>query len=112
MVARKDYIPERGDVIWIDFDPTKGHEQKGRRPAVVLSSKIYNEPSRFLLACPISSRIKGYPYEVVIMGTFQGAVLVDHVRSLDWSARPIKRAGTVSEHILFEIQKKLKTLLF
>ena len=112
MVARKNYVPERGDVIWIDFDPTRGHEQNGRRPAVVLSSKIYNKPSRLLLACPISSRIKEYPYEVVISGVFNGAILVDHIRSLDWSARPVKKAGIVSEEILFEIQKKLKTLLF
>jgi len=112
MVAGKNYIPERGDVIWINFDPTKGHEQKGRRPAVVLSSKIYNEPAGLLLACPVSSRIKGYPYEVVLTGKFQGAVLVDHIRSLDWRARPVKKAGNISEHILLKIQQKLKTLLF
>ena len=112
MVVHKVYVPEQGDVVWIDFDPTKGHEQKGRRPAVVLSSKIYNEPSRLFVVCPVSSQIKGYPYEVMLAGKLQGVILVDHVRSLDWSARPVKKAGVVSEDTLVEIQKKLKTLLF
>ena len=112
MVARKRYVPDRGDVVWIDFNPTRGHEQGGRRPAVVLSSKIYNGPSRLVLVCPISSRTKGYPYEVSIAGKFEGVVLADHVRSLDWSARPVKKAGTAPENVMLEIQRKLRTLLF
>ncbi len=112
MVVRKAYVPELGDIVWIDFDPTKGHEQKGRRPAIVLSSKIYNEPSRLFVVCPVSSQVKGYPYEVVLTGKLRGVVLVDHVRSLDWGARTVKKAGVVSEDTLVEIQKKLKTLLF
>src|SRR3989344_5998565 len=111
MVVRKTYIPDRGDVLWINFDPTRGHEQSGRRPAVVLSSKIYNAPARLLLACPVSSRVKGYPYEVILTGTIDGVALVDHVRSLDWSIRPIKKVGAVSEAALLEIQTKLKLLL-
>jgi mRNA interferase MazF len=111
MVTRKAYVPDRGDIIWVNFDPTRGHEQSGKRPAVVLSSKIYNQPAHLLVACPISSKTKGYPYEVSISGKISGVALADHVRSLDWKERPVKKAGRVSEAELLEIQKKLKTLL-
>src|SRR5436853_619060 len=82
-------VPERGDVVWIDFDPQAGHEQAGRRPAVVLSPASYNRRSGLALICPITSQSKGYPFEVVIPSDLRvtGVVLSDQARSVDWRAR-------------------------
>jgi mRNA interferase MazF len=83
------YVPERGDVVWIDMDPQAGHEQAGRRPAVVLSPRFYNSASKLALFCPITSQVKGYPFEVMIpegAGVI-GVVLADEVKNLDWHAR-------------------------
>jgi mRNA interferase MazF len=78
-------VPDRGDVVWLEFDPQAGHEQAGHRPAVVLSPRAYNQKSGLALFCPITSRIKGYPFEVVLPPDLpvQGAVLCDQVKSLD-----------------------------
>jgi mRNA interferase MazF len=84
-----DYVPDRGDIVWIDFDPQLGHEQAGERPAVVLSRRDYNERTGLAVICPITSRAKGYPYEVPLptgLPVF-GVVLCDQVKSLDWQAR-------------------------
>jgi mRNA interferase MazF len=82
------YVPHRGDLVWLSFDPRAGHEQGGRRPALVLSLRSYNERTGLMLACPITSHVKGYAFEVLINeGEIEGAVLADHVRSLDWRAR-------------------------
>lgn len=113
MVARKPYVPERGEVVWIDLNPTKGHEQKGRRPAIVLSPQTYNRVSGMALLCPITSQVKGYPFEVSLAeGNIEGVVLVDQIRSFDWKARKLKKEGAVSEASMREIQKKLQLLLF
>jgi mRNA interferase MazF len=83
------YVPSRGDLVWIEFDPQAGHQQAGRRPAIVLSPKEYNERVGLMLCCPITSRIKGYPFEVLLpegLG-ITGAVLCDQVRNFDWHAR-------------------------
>lgn len=82
-------IPERGDVFWLDFDPQAGHEQGGRRPALVLSPSSYNRKVGLALLCPITNQIKGYPFEVLLPAglAVRGAVLSDHVKSLDWKAR-------------------------
>ncbi len=110
MVAK--YIPKRGDVIWIDFDPTKGHEQKGKRPALVLSPESYNRTAGLILVCPITSRAKGYPFEVSIKITkVTGVVLSDQVRSLDWKERHAEKVGQASTMTVHEIQKKLQLLL-
>lgn len=91
MVTRAIYLPERGDLIWLDFDPQAGHEQAGRRPALVLSPKTYHRRSRLAIVCPITSRIKAYPFEVPISGLDRpSAVLADQVRSLDLAARQVK----------------------
>ena len=86
---RAEYIPERGDVVWISFQPQAGHEQAGRRPALVLSPQEYNGKTHLALFCPITSRVKGYPFEVVIPDGFpvSGVVLSDQVKNLDWQAR-------------------------
>ena len=83
------YIPDRGHIIWLNFQPHLGHEQSGRRPALVLSPKAYNSKTGMLLACPITSQVKGYPFEVVIPQglPISGVILTDQVKSLDWHAR-------------------------
>ena len=109
----KQNAPARGDIIWTDFSPTRGHEQGGKRPAVVLSSQDYNTLIGLAIVCPVTSRIKNYPFEVPLTGgKIEGAVLVDQIRAFDWKERKIKKVGAVSEATVFEVQKKLKTLLF
>lgn len=90
-MVTKEYIPRRGDLVWINFNPTKGHEQSSCRPAIVLSPKTYNVKSSLIVVCPITSKIKGYPFEVQCSTRkISGAVLSDQIRTVDWKARPIK----------------------
>jgi mRNA interferase MazF len=88
-MSHANYYPDRGDVVWLDFDPQAGHEQAGRRPALVLSPQSYNRKTSLLLLCPITSKAKGYPFEVAIPDKFgvNGVVLSDQVKSMDWVAR-------------------------
>lgn len=82
------YIPGKGDLIWINFDPRMGREQRGRRPALVMSAKFYNKLAGLALVCSVTSQVKGYPFEVVLSGSkVSGAVLADHIHSLDWKKR-------------------------
>ena len=111
MVAKK-YIPERGDLVWVSLTQTRGHEQSGRRPAVVVSRKEYNEKSGLVLACPVTSKVKGYPFEVCVSGEeISGAILVDQVRSVDWQARGVTFAGIVKREDMEEILAKLRALV-
>lgn len=111
MVAKK-YIPERGDIVWLEFNPTKGHEQKGSRPAFVLSPKIYNAKTGLALVCPITSQSKGYSFEVSLNFTSTiGVILADHVRSVDWKERNARYIEKVSEGIIDEVEQKLLTLI-
>ena len=89
MVETKKYVPERGDIVWITLNPQAGHEQAGRRPALVLSPKIYNIKSRLAILCPITNQVKGYPFEVHIPDNLpvKGVILADQVKSLDWKIR-------------------------
>jgi mRNA interferase MazF len=88
VVTRMRYVPDRGDIVWLEFDPQTGSEQKGKRPAIVLSPKEYNGKVGLALFCPITSKIKGYPFEVPIASAkIEGVVLSDQVKSLDWRAR-------------------------
>jgi mRNA interferase MazF len=107
------YIPDCGDVVWISLDPQAGHEQSGHRPALVLSPAAYNGKVGLMLCCPISTQIKGYPFEVVIADNpkVSGVVLADQVKCLDWRARCAKRQGKVSNTALDETLKKLKAVL-
>jgi mRNA interferase MazF len=106
------YVPERGDLVWIHLDPHAGHEQAGRRPALVLSPRPYNDRVGLALLCPVTSQIKGYPFEVHLPpGTVSGAVLSDQVKSLDWRARRAERAGRAPEAAVAEVLQKLGTLL-
>lgn len=106
------YVPDRGDLIWLDFDPQTGHEQAGRRPAVVLSPKSYNHRVGLALACPITSQVKGYPFEVRIREHgVDGVVLADQVRCVDWKDRRARRIGGIAETTLEEVQLRLAPLL-
>lgn len=107
------YVPDRGDVVWLDFDPQAGHEQRGKRPALVLSPRRYNEKVGLALLCPITSQVKGYPFEVKISEKkISGVVLSDQIKSLDWRARKVKYAGAASPRIVAEVQSNLQLLLF
>lgn len=104
MVAAQSYVPRRADVVWLTFHPQAGHEQADRRPALVLSPVAYNAKVGLAILCPITSHIKGYPFEVIIPNGLpvSGAVLADQVKSLDWQAREAEficalPPGTVSE---------------
>jgi mRNA interferase MazF len=107
------YIPDRGDIVWLEFDPQAGHEQAGHRPAVVLSPRAYNQKSRLALFCPITSRIKGYPFEVVLPPnlTVQGAVLSDQLKSLDWAARRSRLAAKLPVEVIEDVLAKIHALL-
>jgi mRNA interferase MazF len=86
-VSAARYVPERGDLLWLTFDPQAGHEQAGRRPALVLSPAAYNRRAKLALVCPITSRAKGYPFEVALPAALplSGVVLADHLKSADWA---------------------------
>lgn len=105
------YIPDTGDVVWLQFDPQAGHEQAGHRPALVLSPAGYNGARGMMICCPMTSKIKGYAFEVVVSAAPASVVLADQVKSLDWRARSAVRKGAVSPQILAEVQAKLKALL-
>ena len=105
------YVPEVGDIIWLEFDPQAGHEQAGHRPAVVLTPKAYNQATGLLICCPLTTKIKGYPFEVNIEGTPQNVALSDQVKSLDWKARKAKHKGSVSQAELETIKQKIGLLL-
>ncbi|MEK6635211.1 MAG: type II toxin-antitoxin system PemK/MazF family toxin, partial [Planctomycetota bacterium] len=88
-MVKKGYVPQRGDVVWITLNPQAGHEQSGRRPAVVLSPGTYNEKVALAILCPVTNQIKGYPFEVLVPAGLPvtGAILADQVKSLDWRVR-------------------------
>lgn len=105
--------PERGDLAWIDFDPQSGREQAGRRPALFLTPAAYNQPSGLALVCPITSRVKGYPYEVALPkgARVQGVILWDHVTSVDWRARRAEFIAVVPSPILTEVTALVQELI-
>ena len=107
------YFPERGDAVWVSFDPQSGHEQVGRRPALVLSPSAYNRRVGLAVFCPITSQIKGYPFEVVIPGGLgvTGTVLSDQVKSLDWQARNAELICSLPEEIVSQVLQKLGALV-
>lgn len=114
MVTQVSYIPSRGDIIYIDLNPTKGHEQKGRRPAFVISPKIYNERSSLALLMPITKQQKGYTFEVILPPEIKtkGVVLTDQIRCVDWKARDIKFVESVPIDVIKEVQARIEPLLF
>jgi len=113
VVGPKAYVPRRGDVVWITLSPQAGHEQAGRRPAVVLSPAAYNDKVGLAIFCPITSQIKGYPFEVLIPKGLDvsGVILADQVKSLDWRARNAELICTLPAETVTEVLRKLGTLL-
>jgi len=105
------YVPEAGDIVWLQFNPQAGHEQAGHRPALVLSPARYNSARGMMICCPMTSKIKTYVFEVVVTQNPPSAVLADQVKSLDWRARGAVHKGAVSAEILAEVRAKLRTLL-
>jgi len=107
------YVPERGDLVWLNFDPQSGHEQAGKRPALVISPQTYNAKVGLALLCPITSRVKGYPFEVTLSanGKIKGVILSDQIKNLDWRAREAKFAEKASPSVLSETLRKLRSLI-
>ncbi|HLF98708.1 MAG TPA: endoribonuclease MazF [Methylococcaceae bacterium] len=112
-MASRDYVPDRGDIVWLQFNPQSGHEQTGRRPALVLSPQNYNRKVGLALLCPISSQVKGYPFEVLLPENLQiqGAVLSDQVKSLDWRSRDVRQICAAPASIIAQVCAKLSALV-
>ena len=112
MVARA-YVPDAGDLVWLTFDPQAGHEQRGRRPALILSPRTYNAKTRLALACPVTSQLKGYPFEVPLpsSGAIHGAVLADHVKNLDWDARRVRFEAKAPADVVIDVRERLRVLI-
>jgi len=107
------YCPKRGDVVWISFNPQAGHEQSGHRPALILSPESYNRKVGLALLCPITSQIKGYPFEVSVPTGLKasGVVLSDQVKSMDWKARSASWLCSLPEPTVRQVLNKVGTLL-
>ena len=108
-----EYVPERGDLVWLTFDPQAGHEQAGTRPALVISPASYNRKVGLALFCPVTSQIKGYPFEVSLPAGLEihGAILSDQIKSLDWRVRRARFAGSVPAQVLEDAAARIMTLL-
>jgi mRNA interferase MazF len=105
------YVPDAGDIVWVHFDPQAGHEQVGRRPALVLTPARYNAARGMMICCPMTTKIKGYPFEVVVSRQPASAVLADQVKRLDWKARRAKRKDVAPPQVLAETRAKLRALI-
>ena len=106
------YVPDAGDIVWLDFNPQAGHEQAGHRPALVVSPAAYNGKTSLMICCPMTTQIKGYPFEVVVAGAQPPTVvLADQVKSLDWRIRRAKRKGRASADELAEVRAKIVALI-
>lgn len=111
--GRRAYCPDAGDLIWLDFDPTKGHEQRGRRPALVLSSRVYNERTGLCIACPVTNQVKNYPFEVLLPKEcgVTGAVLADQMRALSWMERGAEFVGAAPRGTVDDVREKIAALI-
>jgi len=109
----RQYVPERGDIVWLHFTPQAGHEQAGHRPALVISPRSYNRRIGLALFCPVTSHVKGYPFEVALPPGLEakGAILSDQVKSLDWRVRKAKRVCTVPDEVLEETIARVLALV-
>ena len=109
----REYVPARGDIVWLSFALQAGHEQAGRRPALTLSPEDYNGKTSLALFCPITSRVKGYPFEVILPATssISGVVLADQVKSLDWRARRASFESHAPRQVVGEALEKISVLL-
>lgn len=107
------YVPARGDLVWLEFDPRSGHEQAGRRPALVLSPRAYNGRVGLAVCCPVTTQVKGYPFEVLLPAGLKvkGAVLADQVKSLDWRGRKATLIAGAPDEILDDTVAKIRALI-
>lgn len=112
-MVERTYVPDRGDIVWLAFTPQAGHEQAGQRPALVLSPRTYSEKTSLALFCPITSKVKDYPFEVDLpaSGVVTGVVLSDQIKSLDWRARQARFACQAPPKVVGEVLHKLSVLL-
>jgi mRNA interferase MazF len=112
-VVAREYVPDAGDLIWLDFTPQAGREQAGRRPAVVLSPRSYNEKTSLAVVCPVTSHVKGYPFEVSLPAgsRIRGTILSDHLKNLDWRQRQAQKAGKIPRSILEQVRARVAALL-
>lgn len=111
-MSGRGYVPDSGDVVWLEFDPQAGHEQAGHRPGLVISPASYNRRTGLMVCCPVTTRIKGHPFEVLIrIDGVDSAVLSDQVKSLDWQARRARRKAAVSGEVMIEVRARIKALL-
>jgi len=113
MVEKKKYVPQKGDVVWVNLDPAAGHEQKGRRPALVISAIKYNAASGMCLVCPITSVVKTYPFiiELEEKQKTKGAILCDQIKSIDWRARKVTYVEKINKKILENILERISLLI-
>lgn len=107
----RSYIPDAGDIVWLDFAPQAGRKQSGHRPAVVLSPATYNGKTSLMVCCPLTTHVKNYPFEVVVAGSPQSVVLADQVKNLDWRSRHATRKGRVSPAELADVRAKIHALI-
>ncbi|WP_087068280.1 endoribonuclease MazF [Cyanobium sp. NIES-981] len=107
------HVPDRGDLVWLEFTPQAGSEQRGRRPALVLSPRSYNGKVGLLLCCPVTSKVKGYPFEVELPDGYSvsGVVLSDQLKSLDWRSRKVKFIERASSHVMAMVTARILPLL-
>ena len=106
------YVPDSGDVVWLEFDPQAGHEQAGHRPALVISPASYNGKTGLMVYCPMSSQVKGHPFEVALeIDGIPGAVLSDQVKSIDWKIRNAKKKAVAPASVMTHVRAKIKALL-
>ncbi len=110
---KANYVPDRGDIVWLNFTPQTGHEQRGKRPALILSPKIYNEKTSLCICLPITSKVKGYPFEVALPKGFkiEGVILSDQVKNLDFVARDITYICKAPSEVLVNVQKNVLALV-
>ena len=105
------YVPDAGDIVWLEFDPQAGREQAGHRPALVLSPATYNGKTSLMICCPMTTRIKGYPFEVRITGAASSVALADQIKSLDWRVRRATRKGRATAAELAEARLKARAVI-
>lgn len=111
-MAPRRYVPDASDVVWLEFDPQAGHEQAGHRPALVISPASYNGKAGLMVCCPMTTRIKGHPFEVLTdVDGVASAVLSDQVKSLDWKVRRARKKGSVPADVMVHVRAKIKALL-
>jgi mRNA interferase MazF len=112
-VVARAYVPDAGDLVWLTFDPHAGHEQRGRRPALILSPRSYNAKTGLAVACPVTSHVKGYPFEVALPRecAVTGVILADHLKNLDWHARRAAFAASAPADVVTDVRERLRALL-